>query len=119
MEIGVISADRKIQPLLRLVGHDASEITGLAFGPGGRLYFSSQRGTIDDPTPVGVIGQGVTFEVRGPFHGGTALPAAANDGNGIVSGLVHNTVEPPVRSLNPSLGDTVHTVDRTIRRLGL
>jgi len=60
LEIVLISTERVVSPLLRLVGHDASEITGPAFSPdGSRLYFSSQRGT---------DGSGVTFEVRGPFR---------------------------------------------------
>jgi len=52
---------RVVAPFAQFVGHDASEITGLAFGPDGRrLYFSSQRGR-DGET-------GMTFEVRGPFR---------------------------------------------------
>ena len=60
---------------------------------------------------------GITYEVRGPFHGTTAVPLAADDG--LVSGLLHNTVEPPVRSLNAQLGDAVHIVDRAVMGLGL
>jgi hypothetical protein len=49
-------------PILQLVGHDGSELTGPAFDPSGtRLYFSSQRGT------SGVPEQGITFEVTGKF----------------------------------------------------
>ncbi|MFP2956281.1 alkaline phosphatase PhoX [Myxococcus sp. 1LA] len=49
-----------VSPFLRLEGHAGSELTGVAFSPDGqRLYFSSQRGA---------NGQGVTFEVRGPFR---------------------------------------------------
>ena len=45
-------------PLLQLVGHDDSEITGPAFDPSfTRLYFSSQRGA------QGSNGAGVTYEI--------------------------------------------------------
>ena len=120
MEICVIDAARNMEPFLRILGHAGSEITGPAFGPGGvgRLYFSSQRGTGSPlpSKPLGTIRAGITYEVRGPFRATTNLPAAAG---GPISTLVHTTVEPPVRTLNPTLGDTVHTVDRTIARLGL
>ena len=60
LEVVIISTERQVAPVARLVGHDASEITGPAFSPdGSRLYFSSQRGT---------DGRGVTFEVTGPFR---------------------------------------------------
>ena len=60
LEIVVITTEREVAPVLRLVGHDLSELTGPAFSPdGSRLYFSSQRGT---------DGRGVTFEVSGPFR---------------------------------------------------
>jgi secreted PhoX family phosphatase len=50
-----------VAPILQVVGHDGSEITGPGFSPDGtRLYFSSQRG-------VNASWIGVTFEVRGPF----------------------------------------------------
>jgi secreted PhoX family phosphatase len=112
MQICVIDAARNIQPLLQVTGQTGSEITGLAFDPTGtRLYFSSQRGTGGS-----TVGAGITYEVRGPFHGTTAVPLASD---GLLSGLLHNTVEPPVRSVNPTLGDTVHTVDRTVAGLGL
>ena len=61
MQIVVLTAG-KVMPLLQVVGHDRSEITGPAFSPDGtRLYFSSQRGT------TGRDQDGVTFEVMGPF----------------------------------------------------
>lgn len=60
LEVVVITPDGVVAPVMRLVGHDASEITGPAFSPDGRrLYFSSQRGP---------DGRGVTFEVSGPFR---------------------------------------------------
>jgi secreted PhoX family phosphatase len=55
----VILSDKVIKPLLQLVGHDHSEITGPAFSPdGSRLYFSSQRGK------TGRHENGVTFEIK-------------------------------------------------------
>ena len=48
---------------LRFVGHDQSEVTGVAFDPSGtRLYLSCQRG------PDGSGGVGRTYEVTGPFR---------------------------------------------------
>jgi len=48
--------------LVQLPEHRESEITGLAFAPGGtRLYFSSQRGS------TGVGKHGITFELHGDF----------------------------------------------------
>ena len=62
LEVVMITPDRVVAPVVKLVGHDASEITGPAFSPdGSRLYFSSQRGK-------GATGAGVTFEVSGPFR---------------------------------------------------
>lgn len=53
-------------PFMQLVGHDASEVAGPAFSPDGtRLYFSSQRGTNGS-----TLGNGMTFEVSGPFRRG-------------------------------------------------
>lgn len=61
MQIVVLTAG-KILPLLQVVGHDRSEITGPAFSPdGSRLYFSSQRGK------TGRDEDGITFEITGPF----------------------------------------------------
>lgn len=52
------------QTLLQLPDHRASEITGLAFDPGGqRLYFSSQRGN------TGLDEDGISFELAGDFAG--------------------------------------------------
>ena len=63
MEICVITPDDVIAPFLRIDGQSGSEITGPAFSPdGGRLYFSSQRGT------SGSSSGGITYEVTGPFR---------------------------------------------------
>lgn len=62
MQIVVIPREGKAYPLLQVTGHDRSEITGPAFSPdGSRLYFSSQRGK------TGQSGDGITFEITGPF----------------------------------------------------
>ncbi|MEZ4231315.1 MAG: DUF839 domain-containing protein [Polyangiaceae bacterium] len=63
MEVCAILPDGSVKALLQVVGHPESEITGLAFDPSGtRLYFSSQRGALDNND------DGYTFEVSGPFH---------------------------------------------------
>ncbi|MBT8126571.1 MAG: DUF839 domain-containing protein [Gammaproteobacteria bacterium] len=62
LQVVVIATDGSMYPVLELVGHDHSEICGVAFSPdGSRLYFSSQRGKTGDEA------DGVTFEVSGPF----------------------------------------------------
>ena len=63
LEIGLLNTDGDpiVAPFLRFVGHDQSEVTGLAFTPDGtRLYVTSQRGT------DGVTGR--VYEVRGSFR---------------------------------------------------
>jgi secreted PhoX family phosphatase len=56
----VIDALGKLYPVVQLVGHDQSEVTGVAFSPDRkRLYFSSQRGN------TGRSENGVTYEVTG------------------------------------------------------
>ena len=63
-QICTIARDDGPVPVVHLVGHDGSEITGPAFDPSGaRLYFSSQRGE------TGQSEDAVTFEVTGPFLG--------------------------------------------------
>lgn len=62
LQIVVITKTGEAIPLLQLVGHDYSEITGPAFSPdGSRLYFSSQRGT------MGRSENGITFEIIRSF----------------------------------------------------
>ena len=70
LEVVMITPDRVVAPVVRLIGHSKSEITGPAFSPdGSRLYFSSQRGP-------DVTGVGITFEVRGPFRTKRVAPPA-------------------------------------------
>ncbi len=60
LQIVVIANDGAIYPVAQLQGHDASEVTGVAFSPDGkRLYFSSQRGT------KGRGDGGITYEIQG------------------------------------------------------
>lgn len=62
LQVVLITPEGVPMPLLQLVGHDDSEITGPAFSPDGtRFFFSSQRGT------TGASEDGITFEVVGPF----------------------------------------------------
>lgn len=62
MQIVAIDREQNVRPVMQLIGHDESEITGPAFDPSGtRLYFSSQRGTGGSST------DGVTCEITGPF----------------------------------------------------
>lgn len=68
LEIGLISRENTVSPLLRLPGseHEASEICGVCFDPSGtRLYFTSQRAGL---TPGGLAGPGAIYEVSGPFR---------------------------------------------------
>ncbi len=63
LQIIMMTEDSKLIPLMQLTGQDASEIAGPAFSPDGqRLYFSSQRGI------SGLSADGITYEIRGPFH---------------------------------------------------
>ena len=60
MEIGLITSDRHVSPLLQFVGpdHDGSEVCGVTFDPSGtRLYCTSQR----------ALGGGAVYEISGPF----------------------------------------------------
>lgn len=62
MQIVALTPTGAIVPIVQVVGHDRSEVTGPAFDPSGtRLYFSSQRGAGNPPSG------GVTYEVTGPF----------------------------------------------------
>ena len=66
MRLGLIEerpGTTAVSTFLQFVGHETSEVTGIAFDlSGSRLYVSSQRG-------VDGAGNGVTFEIGGPFGG--------------------------------------------------
>ncbi len=65
MEI-VIIANGLVAPFARVPNQSGSEITGPCFSPDGtRMYFSSQRGT---------NGNGITYEITGPFRGASGNP---------------------------------------------
>ena len=84
LEVCVITPDHVVATVVRMTGarHGfanptpipfISEVTGLAFSPdGNRLYFSSERG--QGTGPIGP-GPGITYEVTGPFRGGTLAGA--------------------------------------------
>lgn len=58
MQIVILTPDDRVIPLLQVVGHERSEITGPAFDPSyQRLYFSSQRGSL------GKSSGGITYEI--------------------------------------------------------
>jgi len=60
LQLCLITPERVVAPFLQVLGQEGSELTGPAFSPDGqRLYFSSQRGG---------DGQGLTYEVMGPFR---------------------------------------------------
>ena len=60
LELVAILPNGDLLPVVQITGHPGSEVTGPAFDPSGtKLYLSSQRGR---------AGEGVTFEVTGPFH---------------------------------------------------
>jgi secreted PhoX family phosphatase len=61
-----IRPNGEILHMLRLTGHDASELTGPAFSPDGRhFFFNSQRGTNASGPGLG----GITYRVTGPWFG--------------------------------------------------
>ncbi len=67
LEIGLITSDREVSPLLRFAGadHNGSEVCGVVFDPSGtRLYFTSQRAFPAVPP----IAPGAVYEVTGPFR---------------------------------------------------
>lgn len=87
LEVCVITPDLVVAPVVRMTGPQhgldtgtplplISEVTGIAFSPdGNRLYFNSERGLGLAGLPIGP-GPGITYEVTGPFRGGTMAAAS-------------------------------------------
>lgn len=104
LEVCMIGPDLVVSPVLRMTGAQhgfdsgtplplMSEVTGLAFSPdGNRLYFNSQRGMGIAGLPVGP-GPGITYEVTGPFRGGTLAA-----GGGTTPTTTTPTTAPPTTS---------------------
>jgi hypothetical protein len=63
MQVVALSPKNTLKPIVQIVGHAKSEVTGIAFNPSGqRLYFNSQRGI------TGRSKDAITYEIMGPFH---------------------------------------------------
>jgi len=82
IELVLVDASGRVQPMARCTDNPESEVTGPAFDLSGtRLYFSSQRGGPD--------GLGRTYEVTGPFQAArppTSTESTATDGSERASG---------------------------------
>lgn len=66
MEIGLITSQRAVSPLLRFTGsqQEGSEVCGVVFDPSGkRMYCTSQRAF----GVAGAPGGGAVYEISGPF----------------------------------------------------
>lgn len=63
MQVVAITPSGAVVPLVQIMGHVSSEVTGIALDPHRRrLYFSSQRGETSSP-----FDGGITYEVTGPW----------------------------------------------------
>lgn len=97
MELVLLEPTGAVSAFLRVLNQSGSEIAGPAFSPdGSRLYFSSQRG------PTG-SGQGVTYEVRGPFR--TSVPPTTT-----------TTTAPTSTTTTAPVAITLSATPRTARR---
>lgn len=109
MEIGLITSDREVSPLLRFVGsdHQDSEVCGVVFDPSGkRLYCTSQRAF----PLVGPLGAGAVYEISGPFKVPKGGPPAA-----LVYGPPAGELRPK-GPLNPGDDRTKPKVRATVRK---
>ena len=87
LEVGIISTDRFVAPLLRFTGaqHAVSELCGVVFNPAGtRMYVTSQRAEITPGAQLGAV-----YEISGPFR----IPAG-----GVPADLVYG---PPLGEPGP------------------
>src|SRR5690606_4929047 len=85
-----------------------SEVTGLAFSPdGNRLYFNSERGLGLAGLPIGP-GPGITYEVTGPFRGGSLATEA----------VAPPADPPPPDGPPPSTGGTLPATGGGVAPLG-
>lgn len=58
MQLVALTSDKRVIPLVQILNHEGSEITGPAFDPSHqRMYFSSQRGSL------GKSSGGITYEI--------------------------------------------------------
>lgn len=58
MQLVALTGDERVIPLVQIIGHERSEVTGPAFDPSyRRLYFSSQRGSLGNSSA------GITYEI--------------------------------------------------------
>lgn len=80
LEVCLLTADaeREIAAFSRVDGQAGSELTGPVFDPSGtRLYFASQRGG-----RTTALGDGVIYEITGPFRATTAAAVEAATSTG-------------------------------------
>ncbi|MDP1938346.1 MAG: DUF839 domain-containing protein [Hylemonella sp.] len=89
LEVGIISTDRFVAPLLRFTGpeHAASELCGVVFDPTGtRLYVTSQRAEITPGVQLGAV-----YEISGPF----VVPAGGVPADLVYGPPLGETLPPP------------------------
>jgi len=107
MEVCVLTprptGDVEVAAFLRIVGHDSSEWTGVAFSPDQtRMYLSSQRGT------DGLTGR--TYEITGPFRTATAPPTTTTSSTSTTSSTTTTTTAAAVTT-TLAIGTDAHVRD--------
>lgn len=125
LEIGIISTDRFVSPLLRFTGpqHAATEVCGVVFDPAStRMYVTSQRAEI---TPGSLLG--AVYEITGPFRvpvGGVPLdlvygPPLGEYASAFPSSPARTPTPPPRAILDTTRPGITVRVRRSIRRADL